>query len=277
MKLYRYYSASKGIAAITHSRLCLTPPEFFNDPFEFAPASARDLTDQEIAAHIKTRHHRDIVRQALTELGEYSGTKRVFPKWLVTNFDTLFPILKNRFRGAAAEIESTFTKIVSRHFVVCCFSGSPDNLLMWSHYAESHGGMVVAYEINAKLFPNGTFAQVTYSADRVTVEPLFFAATAPYDKSIMRTMLTKSIDWEYEHEYRVVLPIKDCISEQHPNGTYYYLDLLLSSTSEVIVGARCSDATIAAVREACRQYPNVITKKASLSKKRFAIDFGPME
>jgi len=169
MKLYRYYLASKGIAAITHNRLYLTPPEFFNDPFEFAPASARDLTDQEIAAHIKTRHHRDIVRQALTELGVYTGTKRAFPQWLVINFDTLFPILRKRFRGAAAEIESTFTKIVSRHFVVCCFSKSPDNLLMWSHYAKSHEGMVVAYEINAKLFPNGTLAQVAYSADRVKV------------------------------------------------------------------------------------------------------------
>ena len=276
MKLYSYYSVANGVTAITHNRLYLTSPQFFNDPFEFAPASSRTLTDTEIAAHIKTRHHRDIVRQALTELDVYKGTKHAFPKWFTDNFEKLFPILQRRFRGAAGEIETTFSKIVSNYFVVCCFSDNPKNLLMWSHYAQSHEGIVIAHEISGGFFPNGTFAPVRYSADRVMVEPLFFASTAPYDKSILRTMLTKSVDWKYEREHRIVLPITDCISEQRPTGTYYYVNLPLQSTTEVIVGARSIDNTTTNVINACIQYPNLILEKASLSKKQFALEISKM-
>ena len=105
---------------------------------------------------------------------------------------------------------------LSKAIGVSCFSTTSDNILMWSHYADKHGGICIEYDfslleklenINAFLLP------VIYSNDRplLTVDKFDLENGQATQESVMRIMpdliraiLTKSEFWEYEDEWRFI-------------------------------------------------------------------------
>lgn len=103
-----------------------------------------------------------------------------------------------------------------------CFTQSPTDVLMWSYYADKHTGICVEYDFS-KLFntlSNAFLFPVYYSESR----PLLNLA-AIYDPqtkqvcndrlaeafpSIIRSWITKSLEWEREKEWRLIsFPIKE--------------------------------------------------------------------
>lgn len=106
---------------------------------------------------------------------------------------------------------------------ITCFSETPKNMLMWSHYANRHTGICVEYDFS-RLFStaaNTLLFPVTYTNKR----PLF-----PIDKleigadgkvkdgqtlpagavpEIIKALTVKSKVWEYEREWRHIVFTKD--------------------------------------------------------------------
>ncbi len=272
MKLYRYYSPKKGLNAITTNRIYFTPPKFFNDPFEFLPSAKRPLNDKEIAAKLKTRRHQDVIRRAFKSIGIFEGNKNEFKKWLYDNFDEALSILKSRFRNAYSVVQNTFCDMISNHYAVCSLSLTFSNILMWSHYADSHRGIIIGYDLQESDFPNGSLSPVNYKVERVLVEPLFFAGTEPYKKDLLESMQTKSVSWKYEQEYRIILPINKCLSEVIEDRKYFYQELSKNKTKCVILGAKANEDLYKKVKLASIQYPSVKLEKALLSTKYFKIE-----
>lgn len=86
-----------------------------------------------------------------------------------------------------------------------------ENTLMWAHYANCHKGICVQYELGEKDFSSNSLSYATivrlmrikYINPSINEDILDF--TNPEIKLNMRTALaTKSIDWEYEHEVRMI-------------------------------------------------------------------------
>lgn len=77
---------------------------------------------------------------------------------------------------------------------ICSFSERKDNILMWSHYANNHKGFCIEYKFSDLLRSSGLLMPVIYSkklpgkSEPINIEVIF----------------TKSIDWEYEHEWRII-------------------------------------------------------------------------
>ncbi|GGD75376.1 DUF2971 domain-containing protein [Lacimicrobium alkaliphilum] len=80
----------------------------------------------------------------------------------------------------------------------------PDNILMWSHYADEHKGVVVEVDENNRKLKNAfgknedqELAQnVVYRVDRLQKYE---------DDKMFMPYLYKSIDWNYEEEQRIVV------------------------------------------------------------------------
>lgn len=99
------------------------------------------------------------------------------------------------------------------------FSVTPinDNILMWSHYANSHKGFCVGFD-SLKLFESlGGGGMVNYENEYPIISPV-----ADYTRQYSEQVLTKSKHWAYEFEYRLTTFNKlneaigisaDCISE----------------------------------------------------------------
>jgi hypothetical protein len=116
-------------------------------------------------------------------------------------------ILKKEFLQLARNpnlIDRAYEHSVQEKLKTCgisCFSTDGNNQLMWAHYADKHKGICLGFSnfeqpfVNAKIDVIGTmnygkFPKVNYCANKI--------------KGLARIFLTKSIDWKYEKEVRLL-------------------------------------------------------------------------
>lgn len=83
---------------------------------------------------------------------------------------------------------------------VCCFfKDMPNNPLMWAHYAHSHTGFCIEYEIDNIEAP---FYEVNYSS-HLPYPSINELLLCP-EESFLRILTTKTLEWNYEKEVRFV-------------------------------------------------------------------------
>jgi hypothetical protein len=83
---------------------------------------------------------------------------------------------------------------------VTCFSLSENQPLMWAHYSNSHSGVMFEFEEPLGDI-NFCGLNVAYVDQRPLVDPTAFLAG---NDEIKKAILTKSVDWAYEKEVRMV-------------------------------------------------------------------------
>ncbi|NPT57584.1 DUF2971 domain-containing protein [Paraburkholderia elongata] len=95
-----------------------------------------------------------------------------------------------------------------------CLSKSGREPVMWSHYADCHRGMVLAFDTGPE-----DIHEVTY---RKTRKPhaldLTHDTAAQLEPLLLETLTTKSSSWAYEQEWRKLIFEKDWTLKQLPNG-----------------------------------------------------------
>lgn len=128
--------------------------------------------------------------------------------------------------------------ILIDHARITCFSKRPDNLLMWSHYADGLRGFCLEFDRNLILFDNPNFAEIydvdykelpaeidtaliavvmdqvnyhSYALESVTDDEEASSYESALNKSLLHSieiykkmLATKPIDWKYEEEVRVI-------------------------------------------------------------------------
>lgn len=89
---------------------------------------------------------------------------------------------------------------------VSCFSAEKSLLLMWAHYADSHKGMCIEFDLNALRKCGFNIYEVFYQKELPVVN-MDSVWTGDFEKEEIwkSTILTKSKDWDYEKEYRSIL------------------------------------------------------------------------
>lgn len=127
---------------------------------------------------------------------------------------------------AGSEGNALMTQVITElgidNFGVISLTTSNKNLLMWSHYASEHRGMVVEldiddenpfdlFEIDEKIDFNddhfSNFGKVEYSKDRTLIQTQVNNLYDPDDsmKILKEIFYRKSKDWKYEHEWRFMV------------------------------------------------------------------------
>jgi hypothetical protein len=144
-----------------------------------------------------------------------------------------------------------------------CFSRKWQNPVQWSHYAEKHKGICLAFDVDDDL------AQpVTYVDDRLslTKQQVLSEKSALTDKLMFSMLLTKYKDWIYEEEVRVMASLSD-----EDGGYYFYPFDARLVLKGVIVGARSTISRAELAAALGDQAGCVETWKARLSFNRFEI------
>ncbi len=151
------------------------------------------------------------------------------------------------------------------HFFLS-FSKSPDNLLMWAHYADSHKGIVLGIEIddpdNNKVHP------IQYVEDFIGIKQLNEMQTAVdqtgNSKALVEHVLTeKSMDWAYEQEYRIISREKEDV----------YPDI---HVSQIIYGHKFGEKEKVWIKNLIQQHSlKIEQKKVELNRRRFKLDVVP--
>lgn len=144
------------------------------------------------------------------------------------------------------------------------FSGSWSSPLLWGHYADSHLGMVLGFEI-----PDDLLAKVLYSDNRVKVQFDVTTNQIVNGASVTDKMIrTKFTDWQYEDEYRLFVDLSESKKASKPEFVDFSPSLKLE---EVILGMRC-DVPIDRIRDLLgNELQGTRIKKAGMARRAFKV------
>lgn len=120
------------------------------------------------------------------------------------------------------KIKQLYDKHKFKTYIICCLSEIRDNVPMWSHYAKSHHGICVGFEIETRdnlLFmkiddhdpkdhPNGLLSYGFLPISKVEYSDECPEPYGIFDdpRHILEFLKIKGKSWEYEQEHRIILP-----------------------------------------------------------------------
>jgi hypothetical protein len=166
---------------LLNDRLYWTSPDKFNDPFDCWPVAVMPqsrLKLESLAKQLVERRLRDVPKHE---------RKKAFPG-----------VMANMRRAAENPTKLLRDRLAS--IAVCSLAAEPDNLLMWSHYADSHRGVCLRFR-PTKSDGLGFFPlPVVYANER----PLVDLLEGRDNEWAEKIMLTKADCWAYEREFRLL-------------------------------------------------------------------------
>lgn len=169
--LYKYYSSySKNI--FIKPNLKLTPPSHLNDPFE-----------RKIPHGIESIILDSPLGYAIAENLQKKN-------------------IKNKEVHTINVLEKTLGRIG-----ITAMSESSDNILMWSHYANSHSGICIGYDTSKIKNDHMRLLKVDYSTNRfkeTDITQKMSNLSGMIDRIIDKVITTKSNEWSYENEHRYI-------------------------------------------------------------------------
>ena len=228
---FKYTSLKSAIKIIESNRLQFSRPNSFNDPFDSKLSYVDEETRDEVVQSIKDipigneipiaepqklmsrlneaittlkfmndnennrkqiRFFQDMQRQLKKR--EILTTKKAI-KWyrkrILKNLGELFDKEQNDTLKIYEENQKKSQEKIDKHFIFCG-SKKHDNILMWSHYAEGHTGVVLKFRTQSEDSIFKEMRKIEYTKKRQVSDGV-------------KLFLRKSKDWEYEQEVRVII------------------------------------------------------------------------
>ncbi|WP_196251170.1 DUF2971 domain-containing protein [Pseudomonas fluorescens] len=236
MNVYKYLDASR-VSFLSDGLIRFSQPGALNDPYECLPALPEELVQQGVAAFKAS-----VEREYAPLSGDDRTTRRLKAAQL-----------KVAMRSAAKKTKDTSVFIRKMFFDktnekmnsglgILSLSRRWNSALMWSHYTSSYAGFCVGFKKDHPFFegvPDRSghkfpLNPVRYSNERMIVHGRKFT---PHES--VAVVLTKSEDWKYEEEERLVsmLEVASEIKEMKPYNVHLF-KVPLDCISELIVGQR---------------------------------------
>jgi len=162
-----------------------------------------------------------------------------------------------------------------QRFGIFCLSENCTNPLMWSHYADSHKGLVLGIDTDILCGSHRELMQVKYSSQRAPLNHRFNRDPEHYKKLLIALITTKSLQWSYEQEYRILFKLEECSQSriQNENPIYLY-SIDPKAITRVVLGSRVSRQTATFVAKELRKphFGHVIIDQAMLHKDEFEVE-----
>lgn len=272
MRLYKYV-APQRVDILENACIRFTQPSVFNDPFEMSPiiTGAADVehfeSDSEVMAEARNQFDRlpDEDRQRIT-----------FEQFFEEFVNQLNLELENS--GAIEEAKNVLLPRFYAETGVLSLTEKPDNLLMWSHYTDNHRGFVIEFAADHPFFDQRMDSgdqfhhvrKVQYSTERpVTTIGGFLGP---------HSLLTKSVHWEYEQEWRMLIYLPKFTHETVTVGDeeIHLVSIPPTCISGIILGSRMPEerkAEIVEVLTRDNRFSHVEMMQAELHPRKFALNF----
>ena len=99
-------------------------------------------------------------------------------------------------------VTSDLSGVIDAELSISCFSTRVNSILMWSHYADKHTGFCLEYNPHDMfILENGIEQHEPW------ISPVYYVDNIPpyKHKNSLYLAVTKTNDWKYEAEYRMLL------------------------------------------------------------------------
>ena len=271
MQLFKYVHPLR-VDVLENKMICFSTSHQLNDPFELKPHIREIATEETYGSTIKE----EVEKQKLEYLKLSRNIRR---KMSFDEFTAqVFSFTREKFTaevklGMAAKAQEIFDRELARTIGILSLTESPDNLLMWAHYADSHQGFVIEFDPKSSFFAQrrssvdelGYLRQVTYSDIRPSLILEEIEDFSPF--------LTKGKIWKSEREWRMMLPVDMCNKKLSCGHNLFAFPA--EAIKSIIFGCRASDLTKRKVREIVsmdRNFSHVKFMVASIDHEHYRIN-----
>lgn len=231
--LYKYRSFQENIIedkrfqkkSFTDSELYFASSIDINDPF-----------DMKIRKKIETYPEVDKLMHIVFELAKTKGSESFSILWqeAIYKHETNLAEDPEIYKKRSIEAIKKDFELIKRG--ILCLCERKDNILMWSHYANSNKGLCIGYNIEKlkeyivenKYALLGIF-RVEYYSDYPELKPYF----GHNIENIKTKLASKSIIWSYEKEWRLIIH----------NQTSIAIPIPEEIVEEIILGSNVLPAT----------------------------------
>ena len=285
--LYKYLNAEGAYLSLRDCMVKCSSPALFNDPFDTITGIRRGFGIKEFSEcwrkYLKMLVF-SVEEPAFEELTDMSHrilnlrkTRNEFNFDGEIDYDN--PLIKEAEKQLIGSFEKEFASDEEFLFSwrINCLTSRYNNLLMWAHYADMHKGAVIGYRCVPEL--NSCFcaaSPVIYRQDIPSlgtaeewVRHILGVERTKFEDRIMQMFITKSIDGEYEQEYRYNMLMKGDGSEM-----YDLRDIHPREIHSIYLGCRISTEDKERILHTIRgQLNHVIVYQARKSKTQFKLEF----
>ncbi len=257
---------------ICESRIWLSKPSRFNDPFECRPRLSFRGAPRELKSYAKL---------AVKEL--YPGLNWKQKQSREIQFQTM--LVRN------PEPSEELVASYFHDFAVLSLSEDETNIITWAHYADGHRGIALGFDFRQDKPSIFSLAdKVKYQDDYpvcqlVRMQPKDFYQAA---------LLTKATGWAYEKEWRIIVrnltpaqvaavssdkgidaSLRPIFAQERGEGAYHYPPELLS---KIIFGAQIDEHQRARILDWIERRPvPTLVLQARRRPSSFGIDFEPVQ
>ena len=202
MSLLKFTNQKKALDILQNSRLLISNPKYFNDPFD--SRAAVDDKDPEALRLYKSWPSCPI---PLGARGCYSNP-------YIDETNRYNQLIDDAVSGAdIPEIEK---------WRIACFSRQTDwtkHIQMWSLYADSHKGVMFVFntEFENHIRKNYEVSDVQYSNERVIITFQDSLNDKTISEKRKKALTVKSKAWEYEKETRLIIPSNSFSKDERSN------------------------------------------------------------
>lgn len=196
-QLYKYRTIDSIKQLLDNHKIYFSSCQEFNDPFESAINILSDYTPQQ--------YYESFIFGGMTPEVSKELTKQI-----VCGIIDGEILLKQLTRKVISSVG---------YF---CMTTKPDNILMWAHYADSHKGVCLKFDILEDLDTFLVPVPVDYNEQYINFNML--------NSDLLSVLRRKSPEWKYEDEYRIIKTDHQGLWEIKPE-----------SLVEIIFGCRTSE------------------------------------
>lgn len=258
MYLYKYVT-SERMDILKNCKVRFTQPAFLNDPFELSP-TLQEFLDSETFDQIVEKVRKlastdeEESMEIYQELSVYQpiffhfgiNIKQSFPFQKVRELNYSKEVVRDFLTRAMEYVRHNYNQLrdqIQTGFGMLSLSEKNDSLLMWAHYACSHSGFVLEIKSDHRALDQsqaysgfiGSPQKVVYTNERPVIQvykPKVNSKLALL-QMVRNFFLTKSEEWSYEKEWRIILPV---------NQQIHLISFPPDCITSIILGSRISAA-----------------------------------
>lgn len=249
--LYKYRGWDEWTPSILKdSEFWFAHPSSFNDPYDCQIRINRSDINEVLALDYLAK----IFPNSKNEKSEFYGKAYSKVGSFKEDLDKVCEFLKERI----TEFENYFN-----NKGILSLSRNPANMLMWGHYGDNHKGIAIGLDPESDGFLNDIrFTNPIHYDEEYpyfTARDVVLAGSwEEWDDLSNLIIHTKSSEWAYEQETRVVI---------EDGGRVFKSP---GKISEIVFGAKCEDSIMGEVMKKCDGL-EVCFKRAHLSTTSFKI------
>jgi hypothetical protein len=276
MRLYKYLPPTR-IDVLRNLRIRFSSPRVLNDPFELKPVVTGLAPNAVLLDHLNEGLNERVVAdyeklpthvRALISLDQFQAKAREF----MPNAEQAMLVMAQM---ATPMIQQQLEEKICDVIGILCLTTSPDNLLMWAHYADAHRGFLIEFDSESPFFHQqrsendefGYLREVRYQQDRPNM--------LMSEMEAFHVFLTKGLDWKYEAEWRMLQPLSSAETVlAGENEAIHLFQFPGHGVTSLILGSRMSEANKLVIQEVAqmnKDLNHVSIKQAAISPNEYKI------